>query len=145
MAHCYYHALSSVRKWGGAVEDYLPLHQWFDQSKAILADPRHRALRHHAEGIFMLETLFGATIVNADDRIVPVRLVGEQHVREDLGVIPSFADWARLITPQAWMLRGHPLDEAEGVTVDMAQASDGAAFKAMPGSGSEVRSVTTPI
>lgn len=98
MAHCYYHALSSVRKWGGVVEDYLPLHQWFDQSKAILADPRHRALRHHAEGIFMLEALFGATIVNADGRTVPVRLVGEQHVREDLGSIPSFADWARLIT-----------------------------------------------
>jgi hypothetical protein len=71
MAHCYYHALSSVRKWGGVVEDYLPLHQWFDQSKAIFADPRHRALRHHAEGIFMLETLFGPTIVNADSRVVP--------------------------------------------------------------------------
>lgn len=111
MAHCYFHALSSVRKWGGRPEDYLALHQWFDQSKAILADPRHRALRHHAEGIFMLETLFGATIVNADGRVVPVRLIGEQHVREDLGSIPSFADWARLIAPQAWMLRGHPLDE----------------------------------
>lgn len=59
----------------------------------------------------MLETLFGATIVNADGRIVPVRLIGEQHVREDLGSIPSFADWARLITPQTWMLRGHRLDE----------------------------------
>jgi hypothetical protein len=105
MAHCYYHALSSVRKWGGTPDDYLPLHQWFDQSKAILADPRHRALRHHAEGIFMLEVLFGATIVNADGRIVPVRLIGEQHVREDLGSIPSFADWARLIAPRAWMLR----------------------------------------
>ena len=111
MAHCYYHALSSVRKWGGTPEDYLPLHQWFDQSKAILADPRHRALRHHAEGIFMLESVFGATIVNADGRVVPVRLIGEQHVREDLGSIPSFADWARLIAPQAWMLRGHRLDE----------------------------------
>ena len=111
MAHCYYHALSSVRKWGGAVADYLPLHQWFDQSKAIFADPRHRALRHHAEGIFLLETLFGATIVNADGRTVPVRLVGEQHVREDLGFIPSFADWGRLIAPQAWMLRGNRLDE----------------------------------
>lgn len=112
MAHCYFHALSSVRKWGGRPEDYLPLHQWFDQSKAILADPRHRALRHHTEGIFMLEALFGATIVNADGRTVPVRLVGEQHVREDLGSIPSFADWARLITPQAWMLRGHRFDDA---------------------------------
>jgi hypothetical protein len=110
MAHCHYHALSSVRKWGGATADYLPLHQWFDQSKAILADPRHRALRHHAEGIFMLETLFGTTICNADGREVPVRLIGEQHVLEDLGHIPSFADWARLIEPQPWMLKGRSLD-----------------------------------
>ena len=130
MAHCYYHALSSVRKWGGNVEDYLPLHQWFDQSKAILADPRHRALRHHAEGIFMLETLFGATIVNADGRSVPVRLVGEQHVREDLGSIPSFADWARLITPQAWMLRGHRLDEPVELSGDRA-----AGVNVVPSSG----------
>mgnify|MGYP000464509020 CR=1 FL=1 len=91
MAHCYYHALSSVRKWGGVPEDYLPLHQWFDQSKAILADPRHRALRHHAEGIFMLEALFGATLVNADGRTVPVRLIGEQHVREDFVCQKKFA------------------------------------------------------
>ena len=31
MGHCYHHALSSVKKWGGAAEDYLPLHQWFDE------------------------------------------------------------------------------------------------------------------
>src|SRR3546814_9306193 len=73
MGHCYHHALSSVRKWGGIAEDYLPLHQWFDESKAITADFRHRALRHHAEGIFMLERFFGATIPITSGRIVPVR------------------------------------------------------------------------
>ncbi|MGB7404633.1 MAG: hypothetical protein WA906_02990 [Pacificimonas sp.] len=113
MSHCHYHALSSVRKWGGVAEDYIELHQWFDQSKAIVADPRHRALRHHAEGIFMLETIFGLTITNADGKTVPVRLIGEQHVREDLGRIPSFADWARLIRIEPWMLRGHPLDGSD--------------------------------
>lgn len=111
MAHCYYHALSSVRKWGGTSDDYLALHQWFDESKSIFADPRHRALRHHAEGIFMLETLFGATITNSDGKVVPVRLVGEQHVIEDLGFIPSFADWGRLIQPQTWMMKGRQLDQ----------------------------------
>ena len=108
MSHCYYHGLSSVKRWGGCVEDYRLLHDWFDQSKAIIADPRHRALRHHAEGIFMLEALFGQTITNSDGRIVPVRLIGEQHVLEDLGHIPSFADWARAIPPEAWMLRANP-------------------------------------
>lgn len=108
MSHCYYHALSSVRRWGGDPEDYLPLHQWFDESKKIIADPRHRALRHHAEGIFMLETVFGVTIRNSAGRHVPVRLIGEQHVTVDLGRIPSFADWARLIQPMPWILRGNP-------------------------------------
>ena len=53
MGHCYHHALSSARKWGGAADDYIALHSWFDESKSITADFRHRALRHHAEGIFM--------------------------------------------------------------------------------------------
>ena len=101
MGHCYHHALSSVRKWGGVAEDYLPLHQWFDESKAITADFRHRALRHHAEGIFMLERFFGPTITISTGRVVPVRLIGEQHVVEDLGFIPSFADWVRCIRPAA--------------------------------------------
>jgi len=141
MAHCYYHALSSVRKWGGKPDDYLPLHQWFDQSKAILADPRHRALRHHAEGIFMLEALFGATIVNADGRNVPVRLIGEQHVREDLGSIPSFADWARLIAPQAWMLRGHHLDDplAEQLADQSDLGSESPVARSYPAAGRSVR------
>ena len=56
MAHPYHHALSSVKKWGGTVEDFLAVHSWFDQSKEITADFRHRALRHHAEGIFMAVT-----------------------------------------------------------------------------------------
>lgn len=59
----------------------------------------------------MLEAMFGATLVNTDGKTVPVRLVGEQHVVEDLGFIPSFADWARLIQPRPWMLKGRPADD----------------------------------
>jgi len=110
MGHCYHHALSSVKKWGGTPEEFLPLHQWFDESKAITADFRHRALRHHAEGIFMADTIFGTTITNADGRVIPVRWIGEQHVREDLGWIPSFADCVKAIRPEPWMGRGHGLE-----------------------------------
>ena len=105
MGHCYHHALSSARKWGGTAEDYLPLHQWFDESKEITADFRHRALRHHAEGIFMAETIFGPTLTLSTGRIIPTRWVGEQHVKEDLGFIPSFADWVKAIRPEPWMGR----------------------------------------
>jgi hypothetical protein len=62
MANPYHHSLSSVKRWGGTVEDYLPIHHWFDESKAHHADFRHRALRHHTEGIFLMETIFGNTI-----------------------------------------------------------------------------------
>ena len=39
-----------------------------------------------------------------------MRWIGEQHVREDLGRIPSFADWVRAIRPEPWMGRATTLD-----------------------------------
>jgi hypothetical protein len=88
----------------------------------------------------MLETLFGATIVNADGRTVPVRFIGEQHVREDLGFIPSFADWARLIAPQAWMLKGHRLDDPLAAPGDQPElGSEPHAARSHPAAGKSVR------
>lgn len=103
MAHPLFHARSSARKYGGIPADYQAIHDWFDESKAFLADVRHRALRHHAEGIFLCEKIFGTSIVNSDGREVPVRFIGEQHVLEDLGRIPAASDWLREITLQPWM------------------------------------------
>lgn len=103
MAHPLEHAKNSARKFGGVTEDYLSIHQWFDESKGIMADVRHRALRHHAEGIFLAERIFGVTIPNSQGTDVPVRYIGEQHVREDLGRIPSFHDWAVNIRLERWM------------------------------------------
>jgi hypothetical protein len=82
-----------------------------DQSKAIAGDFRHRALRHHAEGIFMLETIFGPTITLSTGRVIPTRWVGEQHVQQDLGFIPSFADWMRAIRPLPWMGRSGRIED----------------------------------
>lgn len=112
MAHPYHHALSSVKKWGGSVEDYQRIHDWFDESKQITADFRHRALRHHAEGIFMAETIFGTTITLSTGWVIPVRWIGEQHVSEDLGFIPSFADLVKAIRPEPWMGRAQILKNA---------------------------------
>lgn len=81
MAHPIEHAKSSARRFGGVPEDYVAVHCWFDESKSQLADFRHRALRHHADGIFQAERLFGITIKNSDGKDVPVRYIGEQHVR----------------------------------------------------------------
>ncbi|HSH28978.1 MAG TPA: hypothetical protein VK971_03635 [Thiohalobacter sp.] len=107
MTHAYYHATSSARTFGGVPEDYLPIHEWFDATKESFADFRHRALRHHAEGIFEAERVFGVTITNSTGKAVPVRYIGEQHVLEDCGGrIPNLADWLSRIQPQPWMARG---------------------------------------
>jgi hypothetical protein len=103
MAHPIEHAQSSARKFGGKPEDYLAIHRWFDESKAFFPDLRHRALRHHTEGIFLAERIFGVTLINLDGVAVPVRYVGEQHVREDLRRIPTVQDWLIRIRPERWM------------------------------------------
>ena len=103
MAHPLQHAESSARKFGGKPEDYIAIHNWFDASKAFHADFRHRALRHHAEGVFLCEQIFGMSITNSDGKPVPVRYIGEQHVKEDLGRIPTVQDWLSKIQPERWM------------------------------------------
>jgi hypothetical protein len=103
MAHPMKHAESSARRFGGRAEDYMAIHNWFDESKAFLPDFRHRALRHHAEGIFLCERVFGVAITNSEGRQVPVRYLGEQHVKEDLGRIPTAQDWLSQIKPERWM------------------------------------------
>jgi hypothetical protein len=105
MATPYHHSLSSVKRWGGEVDDYLAIHDWFDASKELLADFRHRALRHHSQGIFECERVFGHTFTNSTGRVIPVRWVGEQHVMEDIGFIPTIADWFLRIQPAMWMDR----------------------------------------
>lgn len=130
MANPWHHAVSSVKKWGGEPEDYLLVHSWFDASKEQLADFRHRALRHHTQGIFECERVFGPTIElsickscgkgrlshlagqacpDFSAKQIPTRWVGEQHVQEDLGCIPNIADWFLRIEPEPWMNRARRL------------------------------------
>lgn len=110
MANPYHHAVSSARRWGGTYKDYIEIHAWFDESKGYHPDFRHRALRHHAEGIFLCETIFGKTITNSNGRRIPVRWIGEQHVKEDLGLIPSVNDWLKELRPKPWMNRTRKLE-----------------------------------
>jgi hypothetical protein len=109
MANPYHHALSSHRKWGGELADYIRIHDWFDESKEHHGDFRHRALRHHAQGIFEAERVFGHTITLSTGRAIPVRWIAEQHVIEDCGRIPTLSDWLRCIEPEPWMNRPRKL------------------------------------
>lgn len=109
MAHPVDHAKSSVRKWGGKIEDYLEIHKWFDESKGWLGTSLHRVFRHHSEGIFECERLFGESFVNSDGKQIFVRYVGEQHVREDCNnYIPTAKEWVDALQSQKkplWMMK----------------------------------------
>lgn len=115
MAHPYDHARSSVNKWGGAIEDYLPIHQWFDATKEWVGHSAHRMFRHHSEGIFECEKIFGIFIINSAGKRVYVRYIGEQHVKEDCNnYIPSAKEWLenfRNKTTPLWMLKTQKIEE----------------------------------
>lgn len=112
MSHPYYHSEKTVKLFGGKIEDYQPIHDWLDATKETFADFRHRALRHHSQGIFEAERVFGSVIKNSDGRPVPVRMVCEQHIKEDCGGrIPSVSDWFKNIKPEPWMSRGYRIEE----------------------------------
>ncbi len=97
------HAQSSARIFGGTEENYIEVHRWFDDTKGHFPDNRHRSIKHHSQGIFECERVFGQTIINSDGKQVSVRDIGEQHVMEDLGFIPTLADYLQEMEYKPWM------------------------------------------
>jgi hypothetical protein len=99
------HSKNSVKRYGGTIEDYMPIHNWFDSTKAATANFYHRAILHNSFGIFLAEQLFGETITNADGRVISVRDIAEDHVKEDCaGKIPTIDDWLKDLEAKPWML-----------------------------------------
>jgi hypothetical protein len=84
------HAKSSAKKFGGTEESHFPLHHWFDATKSVVLDIRHRALRHHDLGIRDASRLF--------KEIPDAQKIGDLHCTEDLGFIPSIGQWAFAIS-----------------------------------------------
>ena len=109
MAHPLQHSKSSVNKWGGRIEDYIDIHNWFDETKSWVGSSYHRIFRHHSEGIFECENKFGMSFVNSDGKTVYTRYVGEQHVKEDCyNYIPSAREWIQALESKEkpmWMIR----------------------------------------
>lgn len=93
MSHAIFHAKSSVARWGGAVEDYLPIHQAMDSMKMHVPDNRHRLFLHHTGIIPLMELAYGAIvdgqrmpyIVNSRGSSIPVQYIVIQHLAEDYG------------------------------------------------------------
>jgi len=109
MANPLVHSKSSVRLWGGKVEDYLPLHNKMDISKKYFSDNRHRALTHNMFFIFeVMIPLFGEYIDNSDGKTVSVKDICEYHILEDYGkkFIPNVSDFLQEMEIKSWMANG---------------------------------------
>ena len=102
MSHAYYHAASSANAFGGVPEDFIEIHEWFDRSRGGTSSILHRMLAHHTQGIKDAVAHFGSTITISTGRKVPVSLIGEQHVTEDLGFIPTLDDYIAMMTCPRW-------------------------------------------
>jgi len=100
------HAEVDVKRWGGKLDDYTPIHDLMDSSKAAFADNRHRAATHNIWFVHnILPRIFGDTIVNSDGKTVSVRDIGEQHCLVDFRhkFIPTLQDYLSNMTAAAWM------------------------------------------
>ena len=112
MSHPYHHALSSAKKYGGDWEDYIEVHQWFDQTKSHVPDARHRMVLHNSFGIYLCQQVFGEVIIRkSDGKEVPTRLIGEQHVLEDLRKIPTLEKCLETMLIQPWMMKPKKLSK----------------------------------
>lgn len=100
----WHHAQSAAKKWGGEPEDYIAIEEFIDSSKKHIGDVRHRSLYHHTEGVWLCQTIFGHTIaVGKRLNLVPVRLIAERHILEDLGWLPSPKDYIDGMAIRPWM------------------------------------------
>jgi hypothetical protein len=128
------HAKISAHKFGGKPEEYIDIHNWFDQTKAHIPDATHRNVLHNAFGIFLCEQVFGEIIRLSDNsykrmpyitlstgKQISVRDIAEQHVLDDLGTIPTLQDCMKgieLTTNNAGGLKKLKLNSVPYVIVD---------------------------
>lgn len=93
------HAQISQKTHGGKWQDYIAVHNFLDSSKAACAHFKHRFLLHHAEGIELGVKIFGASVVNSENKPIETRRILTEHLIEDVGRIVSVDTWARDLLP----------------------------------------------
>lgn len=90
------HAEISVRRRGGKIDDYYPIHFFIDSTKELCSDNRHRIL-HNLWGVRRIVIpIFGHTIINSDNKKVNVKDLCEQdHILPDFNnkFIPTITDF----------------------------------------------------
>ena len=125
MANTLIHSKSSVKRWGGKVEDYLPLHELIDSPKATMNNNSVRVLTHNTWFAYqIMPKIFGYNIINSDGRSVDVVDISMLHIAEDFRMkfVPTPQDYLQHLQVQAWFNNGvKELDspEAKNIVTDL--------------------------
>lgn len=107
-----HHAINSVTKFGsGSPDDYEPIHSLMDSSKAAYAKMGHRIVFHHKYGHRLISDIlsrdkrypgfWSGAMTRGTAAPVNIERVCDQHTEEDLGFIPTLADWDKAFKPTA--------------------------------------------
>lgn len=112
------HAKSSVKRWGGKVEDYIELHELLDSPKATMNNNTSRMLTHNTWFVYhIIPKIFGYNITNSDGKSVDTVDIAMLHVAEDFRMkfVPTVQDYLKHMEVQPWMCNGvKELDNQEG-------------------------------
>jgi len=114
------HSKSSVRRWGGKVEDYMPLHQLLDSPKCTMNNNTSRFLTHNTWFAYeIIPKIFGYNIINSDGKSVDTVDIAMLHILEDYKkFVPTPQDFLKHMEVQGWMNNGvKPLDNPEAYKI----------------------------
>ena len=111
------HAKSSVKRWGGTVEDYLPIHENLDNVKGAGHNLTARLITHNGYYCYnVIPKIFGYEIINSAGKRVDTTDIALLHVAEDYRMkgVPSIQDIVQHIEIQPWMMNGVKPIPSEG-------------------------------
>ena len=119
------HSLSSVKRWGGKVEDYLAIHELIDSPKATMNNNSARVLTHNTWFAYtIVPKIFGYNIVNSAGKRVDVVDIAMLHIAEDFQMkfVPTPQDYLKHLEVQAWMNNGVKVldsDDAKEIVIQL--------------------------
>ena len=109
MANPLIHSKSSVKRWGGKIEDYLPIHELIDSPKATMNNNSSRFLTHNTWFAYaIIPKVFGYNILNSDNKSIDTVDIAMLHIAEDFRMkfVPTPQDFLKHMEVQGWMKNG---------------------------------------
>ena len=117
MANPMIHSKSSVKRWGGVVEDYIAIHELIDSPKATMNNNASRLLTHNTWFAYtIIPKVFGYNITNSAGKSVDTIDIAMLHILEDFRMkfVPTPQDFLKHLKLPDWIHNGVKLIDNPG-------------------------------